>query len=366
MKFSVNKKELGDALQNLLRVVSTKTSIPALEGILIKTDVGSIRLYAYDLEISMQTQILANIQENGSIILSAKLFADIVRKAPDDILTVSIDDKNIAVISSGDSNFHIIGINADEFPEIPSVEDGSGKLTIPGEILRSMIRQTIFAVAETDTKPIFQGCKFVIEGGVLDIVAVDGFRLALRRENINSEINDSFVVPGKTLSEIMKLIKESDVEIYSSRKHIMFRTENYTVVSGVIDGEFIDYKAAIPDKCTTEITVKTRELIDSTERVSLLISDRLKSPIRFYFDDDEIKLSCTTAIGRATDKISCKMTGPGLEMGFNSRYLLDALRNTECDEVIIKVTGALKQMVIEPKEGDSFRFLVLPVRLKNE
>ena len=339
MKFSVNTKELAEALQNLLRAVSSKTSIPALEGILIKTDVGSIRLFAYDLEISMQTQILANIQENGNIILSAKLFSDIVRKAPADILTVSIDEKNIAVITSGDSTFNIIGINADEFPEIPSVNSGSNKLVVPGEILRSMIRQTIFAVAETDTKPIYQGSKFVIEDGVLDIVSVDGFRLALRRENILCSFNDNFVVPGKTLSEIMKLIKESDVEIYPSRKHIMFKIDNYTVVS---------------------------DLIESTERVALLISDRLKSPIRFYFDNNEIKLSCTTSIGRATDKIGCYIEGPGLEMGFNSRYLLDALRNTECDEVIIKVTGALKQMVIVPKEGDSFRFLVLPVRLKND
>ena len=366
MKFSVNTKELAEALQNLLRAVSSKTSIPALEGILIKTDVGSIRLFAYDLEISMQTQILANIQENGNIILSAKLFSDIVRKAPADILTVSIDEKNIAVITSGDSTFNIIGINADEFPEIPSVNSDSNKLVVPGEILRSMIRQTIFAVAETDTKPIYQGSKFVIEDGVLDIVSVDGFRLALRRENILCSFNDNFVVPGKTLSDIMKLIKESDVEIYPSRKHIMFKIDNYTVVSGVIEGEFIDYKAAIPEECTTKITIKTRDLIESTERVALLISDRLKSPIRFYFDNNEIKLSCTTSIGRATDKIGCYIEGPGLEMGFNSRYLLDALRNTECDEVIIKVTGALKQMVIVPKEGDSFRFLVLPVRLKND
>lgn len=366
MKFSVNTKELADALQNLLRAVSTKTSIPALEGILIKTDVGSIKLYAYDLEISMQTKILANIQENGSIILSAKLFSDIVRKSPDDIISISIDDKNIAVITSGDSTFNIIGINADEFPEIPSVSEDNNKLVVPGEILRSMIRQTIFAVAETDTKPIYQGSKFVSKDNVLDIVSVDGFRLALRRENIISSLNDDFVVPGKTLSEIMKLIKDSDVEIYPSRKHIMFRLENYTVVSGVIEGEFIDYKAAIPEECTTSITVNTRNLIESTERVALLISDRLKSPIRYYFDNNEIKLSCTTAIGRATDKIPCKIEGPGLEMGFNSRYLLDALRNTECDEVIIKVTGALKQMVIVPKEGDSFRFLVLPVRLKND
>lgn len=365
MRFSVNKKELAEAVSNLQRAVSTKTSIPALEGILIRTDVGSIKLCAYDLEIGMQTTMLANVTEPGGIILSAKLFSEIVRKAPDEIINITVDDKNIATIQSGAASFTIIGINHEEFPELPSVGD-VGCITLDGEVLKSIIRQTIFAVAETDTKPVHQGCNFVIKDGVLDVVAVDGYRLAVRKEPVSISSHTSFVVPGKTLNEISRLIKEGNVEICPGRRHIIFKTGSYTLTSSLLEGEFLEYEAAIPKNFATEITLKTRELIESVERVSLLISDRLKSPIRCIFSEDEIKLSCTTAIGRASDTLPCKISGNSLEMGFNNRYLLDALRNTECDEVIIKLGGPLNPMVIVPKDGESFLFLVLPVRLKSE
>lgn len=365
MKFSVNRKELNEAVGNIQRAVSSKSSMPALEGILIRTDVGSIQLSAYDLELGMKTKILANITEPGAVVLSAKLFSEIVRKAPDDTITVSVDEKNIATIVSGVSNFTIIGINEEEFPELPQISDAD-PVVIDGETLKSIIRQTLFAVAETDTKPIHQGSLFSIENGVLDVVSVDGFRLAMRREKVNISFNTSFVVPGKTLAEVLKLIKEGDVRIYPSRRHIMFEIENYTVISGALEGEFLDYKAAIPKQFATEITVKTREFINSTERVSLLISDRLKSPIRCIFMENKIRLSCTTPIGRATDQFDCDMNGDGVEMGFNNKYLLDALKNTECDEVTLKLNGSLSPMVVTPKDSDSFLFLVLPVRLKNE
>lgn len=365
MKFSINRKELTEAVTNIQRAVSSKTSIPALEGILIKTDVGTINLSAYDLELGMRTTILANVTEAGGIVLSAKLFSEIVRKAPDDTITISTDEKNIATIVSGASNFTIIGINAEEFPEFPQIGD-IDSLAIDGETLKSIIRQTIFAVAETDTKPIHQGSLFSIDSGFLDVVSVDGFRLAMRREKINVSLNTSFVVPGKTLSEVSKLIKDGEVKIYPARRHIMFEIDNYTVISSMLEGEFLDYKAAIPKQSTSEITVKTREFIESTERVSLLISDRLKSPVRCIFAENEVKLSCTTPIGRASDQFSCSMNGDGVEMGFNNKYLLDALKNTECDEVILKLNGSLSPMVVVPKDSDNFLFLVLPVRLKNE
>ena len=365
MKFSVNKKELTEAVSNIQRAVSSKTSIPALEGILIKAEVGSIELTAYDLELGMKTKILANVTEYGNIVLSAKLFLEIVRKSPNDTLSISVDEKNIATITSGASVFTIIGIEAQEFPELPSVED-SECIEINGELLKGIIRQTIFAVAETDVKPINQGSLFSIKDGILDVVSVDGYRLALRREVIGFNKDVSFVVPGKTLSEVSKLIKDNTVKIHLGRRHIMFSIENYIVISSMLEGDFLDYNGAIPKENNTEIIVKTRDLIESTERVSLLISDRLKSPIRCIFEDGEIRLSCTTSIGRATDQINCVMSGRNMEMGFNNRYLLDALRNSECDEVKIKLNGSLNPMIILPKEGDSFLFLVLPVRLKSE
>lgn len=367
MKFTVNKSDITEAVSNIQRAVSTKTSIPALEGILLSATETGLELCAYDLELGITTVIPAFVMEPGKAVLSAKLFSDIVRRTPAETVTVSVDEKNMATLESGYSRFSIIGIPAEEFPELPKLSD-STQISLPGALLKSMIRQTLFAIAESDAKPIHQGSLFSLENGILDVVSVDGYRLAVRREPVDFSEDLSFVVPGKTLSELLKLIKDSEepVEISAGRRHILFKIDNYTVISSLLEGEFLNYKAAIPPESQTEVILKTREAIDSVERVSLLITDRLKSPIRCLFDNNEVKLNCTTSMGRASDQLDVEMTGQSVEIGFNNRYLLEALRNTECDEVKVQLGGPLSPMKVVPKEGDSFLFLVLPVRLKSE
>lgn len=367
MKFTVNKSDITEAVSNIQRAVSTKTSIPALEGILLSATETGLELCAYDLELGITTVIPAFVMEPGKAVLSAKLFSDIVRRTPAETVTVSVDEKNMATLESGYSRFSIIGIPAEEFPELPKLSD-STQISLPGALLKSMIRQTLFAIAESDAKPIHQGSLFSLENGILDVVSVDGYRLAVRREPVDFSEDLSFVVPGKTLSELLKLIKDSEepVEISAGRRHILFKIDNYTVISSLLEGEFLNYKAAIPPESQTEVVLKTREAIDSVERVSLLITDRLKSPIRCLFDNNEVKLNCTTSMGRASDQLDVEMTGQSVEIGFNNRYLLEALRNTECDEVKVQLGGPLSPMKVVPKEGNSFLFLVLPVRLKSE
>lgn len=367
MKFTVNKSDITEAVSNIQRAVSTKTSIPALEGILLSATETGLELCAYDLELGITTVIPAFVMEPGKAVLSAKLFSDIVRRTPAETVTVSVDEKNMATLESGYSRFSIIGIPAEEFPELPKLSD-STQISLPGALLKSMIRQTLFAIAESDAKPIHQGSLFSLENGILDVVSVDGYRLAVRREPVDFSEDLSFVVPGKTLSELLKLIKDSEepVEISAGWRHILFKIDNYTVISSLLEGEFLNYKAAIPPESQTEVVLKTREAIDSVERVSLLITDRLKSPIRCLFDNNEVKLNCTTSMGRASDQLDVEMTGQSVEIGFNNRYLLEALRNTECDEVKVQLGGPLSPMKVVPKEGDSFLFLVLPVRLKSE
>ena len=367
MKFTVNKSDITEAVGNIQRAVSPKTSIPALEGILLSATETGLELCAYDLELGITTVIPAFVMEPGKAVLSAKLFSDIVRRTPAETVTVSVDEKNMATLESGYSRFSIIGIPAEEFPELPKLSD-STQISLPGALLKSMIRQTLFAIAESDAKPIHQGSLFSLENGILDVVSVDGYRLAVRREPVDFSEDLSFVVPGKTLSELLKLIKDSEepVEISAGRRHILFKIDNYTVISSLLEGEFLNYKAAIPPESQTEVVLKTREAIDSVERVSLLITDRLKSPIRCLFDNNEVKLNCTTSMGRASDQLDVEMTGQSVEIGFNNRYLLEALRNTECDEVKVQLGGPLSPMKVVPKEGDSFLFLVLPVRLKSE
>ena len=367
MKFTVEKRLLNEAVTNLQRAVSSKTSIPALEGILIRSEENRLILTAYDLEIGMQTELPAIISAPGAIILTAKLFAEIVRRSPDEDITIDVDDRNTATITSGVSCFTIIGMDSAEFPELPKIADAD-TIKMPQELLKSMIRQTLFAVADSTAKPIHQGSLFKIENGNLDVVSVDGYRLALRREAINYENNTEFVVPGKTLSEVLKLLKDSEgeVEICPSRRHILFRIDNYTVISALLEGEFLDYKSALPKDKKTEVTVSTRTMIESVERVSLLITDRLKSPVRCVIGEDTVKLFCTTTMGRATDQISAEISGDQLEIGFNNKYLLDALRAAETDEVRLQLGGPISPMLVLPKEGDAFSFLVLPVRLRSE
>lgn len=367
MKFTVNKSDITEAVGNIQRAVSTKTSIPALEGILLGAGEEGLELCAYDLELGITTVIPAFVVEPGRAVLSAKLFSDIVRRTPAETITITVDEKNMATLESGYSRFSIIGIPAEEFPELPKLTD-STQFSMAGSVLKSMIRQTLFAIAESDAKPIHQGSLFNLENGMMDVVSVDGYRLAVRREPVEFSDSLDFVVPGKTLSEILKLIKETDdpVEISAGRRHILFKIDNYTVISSLLEGEFLNYKAAIPPESQTEVVLKTREAIDSVERVSLLITDRLKSPVRCLFNENEIKINCTTSMGRASDQIDVEMTGQSVEIGFNNRYLLEALRNTECDEVKVQLGGPLSPMKVVPKEGDSFLFLVLPVRLKSE
>lgn len=367
MKFTVEKRLLNEAVTNLQRAVSSKTSIPALEGILIRSEENRLILTAYDLEIVMQTELPAVISAPGAIILTAKLFAEIVRRSPDEDITIDVDDRNTATITSGVSCFTIIGMDSAEFPELPKITDAD-TIKMPQELLKSMIRQTLFAVADSTAKPIHQGSLFKIENGNLDVVSVDGYRLALRREAINYANNTEFVVPGKTLSEVLKLLKDSEgeVEICPSRRHILFRIDNYTVISALLEGEFLDYKSALPKDKKTEVTVSTRTMIESVERVSLLITDRLKSPVRCVIGEDTVKLFCTTTMGRATDQISAEISGDQLEIGFNNKYLLDALRAAETDEVRLQLGGPISPMLVLPKEGDAFSFLVLPVRLRSE
>lgn len=368
MNIKCNSKELSEAVTNVQRAVSDKSTLSALEGILLRANNNNLYLCGYDLEFGISTNLNIQVLEEGEIILNARLLSDILRKNPGEIVEISTDEKNLTTIKSKNSNFSIIGIAAEEYPKLPDISDDV-KINISGDILKNMIKQTTFAVADNDANPIHTGVLFEIFNDEIKMIAVDGYRLALRKEQIkldeNIEEQVSFVVPGKTLKEILSLINDdSNIEIYIDKKHIIFNINGYKVISRLLEGKFLDYKAAIPKGNSTVVRVNTKDFINSVERVSLIIADRLKSPLKCIFKENEIKLSCTTAIGKASDEITAPCQGEEIEIGFNNRYLLDALKNSETDEVRIELTGPLSPMKILPKKGDNFIFLVLPVRLK--
>lgn len=240
MKFVCGTAELSEACLNVQRAVSTKTSIPAVEGILIKAVSGQLILTGYDLELGINTAIKATVEEEGSIIINARILCDILRKLPGESVRFESDARLLASIVSGNAKYSLIGMSAEEYPELPSVSGGY-PIVINQGVLKDMVRQTIFAVAVNDSKVVHTGVKFDISGNILKLIAIDGFRLAVRKENIDYSGDDiSFIVPAKTLSEIMKLMNDDDgtISLGVGKRHIVFEIGSYSVVSRLLEGEF--------------------------------------------------------------------------------------------------------------------------------
>lgn len=369
MKFICNTSTLSAACQSVQRAVSAKTSIPAIEGIFIKALGSELVLTGYDLELGITTSVSARVEENGGIVLNARVLCDILRKLPGDTVSIESDERQMAVIRSGEMKYSLIGISPEEYPELPSVTGGF-PIVLQQEILREMIRQTIFSVAVNENKVVHTGVKFEIESGEIKLIAVDGFRLAVRKESIDYTGDTiTFIVPAKTLSEVVKLFSgeaDATVSIGVGKRHIVFEVGGFTVVSRLLDGEFLNYRSAIPNLVSTTVRVNTQALIDSIERTSLIITDKIKSPLRCNFDAGEIRISSTTSLGSANDKVPAEITGAPVEIGFNNRFLLEALRVCDTDEVYLQLNGSVAPILIVPPQGDSFLFLILPVRLKAE
>ncbi len=367
MKISCLRSDLQTAISNVSRAVSGKSTIPALEGVLVKAHGDKLNISGYNLEIGITTDIDSTVTEEGEIVISAKLFLDIVRNLPEEILTIETDDRLIVYINCGAADYKITGMSPVEYPDLPTFEQ-TDNITISSKILREMIRQTVYAVSDNMAKPIYTGSLFEVENGVLTIVAIDGYRMAIRREQVDCASENSFVVPGKTQMEILKLLGDDDepVNIIIGQRHITFCVRSYRVISRLIEGIFIDYKTTIPKTNKTEVVINTRRLMDSVERMSLMNNERMQSPVRCKFLDEEIKFSCASAVGSANDTIRVTVAGEQVEIGFNNRYMLDALKNADTDEVRLVLNGPISPIVIKPVQGDSFLCIVVPMRLANE
>lgn len=368
MRIRIEKQNLEQAISVAQKAVAGKSSIPALEGLLLTARNEELILSGYDLELGIECTVPCAVEEEGAVVLSARTFSDIVRKLPDGEVEIVSDSKLLTIIRCGMSEFTLIGIAAEEFPELPKVA-GELSFSLPQNLLKSIIRQTVYAVSQNENKPVHMGCLFESKDGVLKVVGVDGYRLAMRTEYLEGTLPEmQFVVPGKTLIEIARILSDTDlpVEISVTKKQILFRIENVLLVSRLLEGEFLNYNNAIPKDGSVFLTVDVRSFIESVERTGLMISERLKSPLRIRFDSGKVKLSCATAIGTARDEFQAEMEGDPLEIGFNNKFVLDALKNCDEEKVKLRLASPLLPMVITPVEGDKFLFLVLPVRLKNE
>ena len=367
MKFSCEKALLQAAISTTSRAVSPKSSIPALEGILLEAG-SDLRLTGYNLETGIRTIVPADIREEGTLVLGARLFGEIVRKLPDDIVTFQSENYMVN-IKCGMSEFNILGTDPEEFPELPTVEY-QNSLILPQSRLKAMISQTLFAVSDNESRPIHTGSLFEVDSEGLTIVSVDGYRLALRHESIDKKEGAetfSFVVPGAALSEVEKICSDVDepASVTQGARHVMFKVGDTMLVSRRLEGEFLAYRQAIPRNNTIHVEGDTRALLSSIDRVSLIISDKLKSPLRCVFDSHLLKISTKTAIGDAYDECPLSGDGGGLEIGFNNKYLMDALKAAPADKVRLELTTGVSPCVILPTEGEeNFLYMVLPVRLK--
>ena len=367
MKFSCEKALLQAAISTTSRAVSPKSSIPALEGILLEAG-NDLRLTGYNLETGIRTIVPADIREEGTLVLGARLFGEIVRKLPDDIVTFQSENYMVN-IKCGMSEFNILGTDPEEFPELPTVEY-QNSLILPQSRLKAMISQTLFAVSDNESRPIHTGSLFEVDSEGLTIVSVDGYRLALRHESIDKKEGAetfSFVVPGAALSEVEKICSDVDepASVTQGARHVMFKVGDTMLVSRRLEGEFLAYRQAIPRNNTIHVEGDTRALLSSIDRVSLIISDKLKSPLRCVFDSNLLKISTKTAIGDAYDECPLSGDGGGLEIGFNNKYLMDALKAAPADKLRLELTTGVSPCVILPTEGEeNFLYMVLPVRLK--
>ncbi len=369
MQFSCEKVLLQSAINTASRAVSSKSSIPALEGLLLEARQDGLTVCGYNMQTGIRTTLSADVQAEGTIVVNARLFGDIIRRMPDDIVTFSLGKNLVITLTCGDARFDIAGLSPDDFPELPEVEDQFA-LQIPQNILREMIGQTIFAVSTNESRPVHTGALFEVEPEQLTVVAVDGFRLALRREPITKVEGGSFrfVAPGSALSEVEKICGDSDeaAVITLGNRHLLFEVGSTQLICRRLEGEFLDWKNAIPRKNPIKLTVETKSMIESIDRVSVVISEKLKSPVRCLFEQDRVSMSAKTGNGESCDVCRLSGDGQGLEIGFNNRYLMDALRYCPADTVTMELNTGISPAIIVPTEGEEkFLYMVLPVRLKN-
>ncbi len=367
MKFTVNQPKLNEAVSIVFRAVPSKSPVTALEGIKMYLSENSLELTGFDLDMGIQTVIEVKSDNTGEFMVNSKLFSDIVKKLPVEDIDIEIDDKLKMTIKGGDAEFTILAFSADDYPSIPDV-DRSDSFAISQAMLKNMINQTKFAVATSDNKPILTGELFEIQDGYFNLVAIDGFRLAVRTEAAGSDDRRKFVVKEKTLSEVSKLLKDEDkpVTMYLSKKHIIFDINGCMVISRLLEGEFHNYRSSIPKSHSTEVILNTKDILTSLDRCSSLIDDQAKAPVRCIFENGNVNVSCSTSSGKFNGDFAAQITGAKVEIGFNCRYLMDAINATESDKVKILLNGGLSPMKIVPTDGDSYTFLVLPVRLKSE
>lgn len=365
MLFTCERTLLNDALTHAARAVSSHATVDVLKGILLECRDDTLVVTGNDLELGIVASLPAEVQEPGAAVLDARMFCEMARRTAGETVTLSVNERHLATVTSGLSSFDITALPADNYPALPDVE-GLRTLELPQAALKRQLSQTLFAVSDSDSKGIHTGALFDIETDKLTVVALDGHRMALRHEPVVSDEAYQFVVPGTSLRELERMLESDDeatVTLHIGARHLLAKLPGRTVVTRLLEGEFLKYKNAIPQAAAFTAGVEVKAMLGGLERVGLLITERLKNPVRLTFDNNRLQLFCQTPLGRAQDDLPIE-GGDELEIGFNHRYLLEALRRMDSERFRFEVSGALAPCLLLPEDDENSLFMVLPVRLK--
>ena len=372
MKIVCYKENILKAINSVVKAVASKTTMPVLEGILIQTNDNEIKLTTYDLEIGIEYVMECEVKEQGSTVVNAIMFSEIIRKLPDTEIYITLNEKNLLEIECEGALYKLATMNPEEFPELPKIEV-ENTIEVEQSTLKNMIRKTIFAVSTEESRPIFTGCLFEIENNKLSLVAVDGFRLALRTIYLNKQTNNfNAVIPGKTLNEVNKILLDSfdTVKIGVSKNQALFEMDNCKIVTRILDGEFLNYKNVIPNNWETRVKVNKNSIQDSFERISLISSSTMekekKYPVKVQVDIGKIIISCTNQTGDAKEELYVSTEGKNLEAGFNPKYFLDSLKTIDEEDVYIEFGTSISPCLIKSTESNEYVYMILPIRLKED
>ncbi|WP_404988355.1 DNA polymerase III subunit beta [Clostridium culturomicium] len=366
MKFLIEKSVLQEAISDVQKAITGKSTLPILQGIYISAKNGMVTLIGSDIEVSIETKVSANVIEEGEVVLDSRLFGEIVRKLPNDTVELATINDSEIELKCQKSNVQLVYLNPSEYPSLPSIDEDV-VLTVSQKTLKNMIKSTIFAIAQDDTRPILTGVLLQVKEGKLNMVALDGFRVALKSENMDCSFNKESVVPGKTLNEVSKILKDNDdnVQITFTKNQILFNFGNTKVISRLLEGDFIKYEAIIPKEHNLKVTVRRDEILGCIERASLMAKDGNTNLVKLDIADDTLVVTSNSQLGKAREEMQIILQGEGLKIAFNSKYLIDVFKIMDEEIIVMEFTSPVTPCVIRNLESDNSVYLLLPVRVAN-
>ncbi|MBU5487462.1 DNA polymerase III subunit beta [Clostridium sp. MSJ-8] len=364
MIFLCEKQKLQDAITIAQKAITGKTPNQILEGICIHAYNNTITLIGSDIDLSIESKITGDVLEEGSVVIDSKIFGDIIRKLPDSEVKIEVLPNDTLQITCEKSEMTVVYMNADEYPSLPDVKNDN-EIEVPQSLLKDMIKGTVFAIAQDETRPILQGILFEVKDRKLNLVALDGYRLALKSEYIDSDLETEIVIPGKTLNDVSRILDDSDtnVQITFSENHILFDLGETKIISRLLEGNFVNYKSLLPKEHKILVTVDKLNLQNALERASLMAKEGNSYLIKLAITPDKLLITSNSQLGKAKEEVPVELQGDNIEIAFNSRYLLDVLKNVEDEKVVLQMTSSVSPCVIKAEQSDLYEYLVLPVRL---